>query len=170
MLEKPGHRPTAVGSGRAAVAALRDHRFDLVLMDIEVPELDGVAATRQIRELEARQPGAGRVPIIGLTAHALKGDRERFLAAGMDGYLSKPFKVGELLEAIGRIVPPGPAEPARPQPPPGAPPDAPSGGPTVGGEPGGCAAREWPRPSPGPPVRLDRPERGDPESARCLAK
>ncbi len=77
-------------NGREAVERFQAERFDVVLMDIEMPEMNGFAATAAIRQLEASS--GGRVPIIAVTAHAMIGDRERCLAAGMDGYVSKPIR------------------------------------------------------------------------------
>jgi CheY-like chemotaxis protein len=98
LLEKRGHRVTLSRNGREAVEALANQTFDLVLMDVQMPEMDGFEATAAIREKE-KHNGA-RVPIIALTAHAMKGDRERCLAAGMDGYLSKPIRSQELDEIL----------------------------------------------------------------------
>ena len=99
MLEHMGHRVDVVANGLEALAALRAMPYDLVLMDVQMPEMDGFEATRQIRD-----PGTGipnpKVPIIAMTAHAMKGDRERCLEAGMDGYVSKPVEPGALREAI----------------------------------------------------------------------
>jgi CheY-like chemotaxis protein len=91
---------TLAADGRTAVDAYRDAEFDLVLMDCQLPVLDGFGATREIRALEA----AGRppVPIVALTANALAGDREHCLAAGMNDYLSKPFRRADLVEAVLR--------------------------------------------------------------------
>jgi CheY-like chemotaxis protein len=80
------------------VAAFLAEPFDLVLMDVQMPEMDGLEATAAIRKHE-RKTG-GRIPIIALTAHAMKGDRERCIAAGMNGYLSKPIRASELQETI----------------------------------------------------------------------
>ena len=94
LLEKRGHRVTVTANGREAVEALANQTFDLVLMDVQMPEMDGFEATAVIRERE-KHNGA-HIPIIALTAHAMKGDRERCLTAGMDGYLSKPIRSQEL--------------------------------------------------------------------------
>jgi signal transduction histidine kinase/CheY-like chemotaxis protein len=103
LLEKRGHQVTAVENGQRALEAIRKSAFDLVLMDVQMPVLDGFAATAAIRELEA-ESGA-RTPIIAMTAHAMKGDRERCLAAGMDDYVSKPFRPRELFAAVERGAP-----------------------------------------------------------------
>jgi len=91
-----------VGNGREAVNAVEDERFDLVLMDVQMPELDGIQATAAIREKE-RVSGL-HIPIVAVTAHAMKGDEERCLAAGMDGYLSKPIRAESLTKAIEAMV------------------------------------------------------------------
>ena len=100
MLERLGYAPVAVADGRAAVGTLRSEAFELVLMDVEVPEMDGPTATRALRsELSAaRQP-----VVVALTAHALAGNREHFLAAGMDAYLAKPIRVPELLAILTQL-------------------------------------------------------------------
>jgi two-component system, sensor histidine kinase and response regulator len=103
ILETRGHTVVVAGDGRETLAAFDRESVDLVLMDIQMPEMDGFAATAAIRERE-RLTG-GHVPIVALTAHAMKGDRERCLASGMDGYASKPLRVDELLEVIARLVP-----------------------------------------------------------------
>jgi CheY-like chemotaxis protein len=103
LLEKRGHRVTLAHNGREALAELERQAFDVVLMDVEMPEMDGVEATSRIRKREREQ--GSRVPVVALTAHALKGDRERFLAAGMDDYLTKPLDPAKLfhtVEAWGR--------------------------------------------------------------------
>jgi len=96
---------TFVGTGRAAAAQAGKGGFDLILMDISMPDLDGIAATGMIRERE-REQGAAPVPIVALTAHAMSGDAERFLAAGMDGYLTKPLRKAQLCDTIARLTPP----------------------------------------------------------------
>jgi two-component system, sensor histidine kinase and response regulator len=102
LLEKRGYAVTVAGDGRAAVAALEKRSFDLVLMDVQMPEMDGFQATAAIRAKE--QPGDRRQPIIAMTAHALKGDQERCLAAGMDGYVTKPIRTADLFAAIESVL------------------------------------------------------------------
>ena len=99
MLEKLGHSVVVAGNGREAVDALEKTRFDAVLMDMQMPEMDGLQATGAIRTREIVQ-GLARVPVIALTANAMKGDREKCLMAGMDAYLSKPIKSAELKDAL----------------------------------------------------------------------
>jgi signal transduction histidine kinase/CheY-like chemotaxis protein len=103
LLQKEGHRVVVAGNGREALDALDRQPFDLVLMDVQMPELDGLEATAALRRKE-RATGT-HVPVIAMTAHAMKGDRERCLQAGMDGYVSKPIQPQELWEAIGFLVP-----------------------------------------------------------------
>jgi len=103
LLEKQGHTVVAANNGREALAALERQAFDLVLTDVQMPEMDGFEATGLIRQQEQ---GTGRhVPILAMTAYAMKGDRERCLAAGMDGYVSKPINPRELWEAMENLVP-----------------------------------------------------------------
>lgn len=97
LLEKAGHRIDMVEDGVAAVDAVRRGGYDLVLMDVQMPGLDGLAATRQIRELEVAKAG---VPVIAITANAMAGDDERCLAAGMDDYVTKPFDRARLLAKV----------------------------------------------------------------------
>jgi len=98
LLAKHGHRIVAVQNGRDALAALEQQAFDLVRMDVQMPELDGLAATAAIR---AKEKSSGvHVPIVAMTAHAMRGDREACLAAGMDAYLAKPIRAAALAEAI----------------------------------------------------------------------
>ena len=102
VLTKQGHRVTVAGDGREAVEAVARQQFDLVLMDIQMPEMDGLQATRAIRRAE--QSTGQHVPIIALTAHALKGDQEVCLKAGMDGYVSKPVTARQLRQAIEEVL------------------------------------------------------------------
>jgi signal transduction histidine kinase/ActR/RegA family two-component response regulator len=98
FLEKEGHHVTLASNGRQALAALDRENFDVVLMDVQMPEMDGFEATAVIR---ARERDTGkRLPIIAMTAHAMKGDRERCLAAGMDSYIAKPITAPELIELL----------------------------------------------------------------------
>jgi CheY-like chemotaxis protein len=102
LLEKQGHRVTLAINGQQAVEAVARERFDLVLMDVQMPELGGFEATAQVR---AAEQGTGRhVPIVALTAHAMKGDRERCLAAGMDAYVAKPIQAQELFETMEEVL------------------------------------------------------------------
>ncbi|MDQ2694621.1 MAG: response regulator, partial [Pseudomonadota bacterium] len=102
LLEKHGHRVTVAGHGQEAVELAESRRFDLILMDIQMPELSGFQATEQIRARE-RQTG-GHVPVVAMTAYAMPGDRERCLARGMDGYLAKPIRGEELLATLERLA------------------------------------------------------------------
>jgi two-component system, sensor histidine kinase and response regulator len=98
ILEKAGHKVVVADNGREGVAMLAAQQFDVVLMDVQMPEMDGFEAARAIRTLE-RGSGA-HIPIIAMTAYAMTGDRERCLEAGMDGYISKPIRARELLDAV----------------------------------------------------------------------
>jgi PAS domain S-box-containing protein len=103
MLTMAGHRVVVANNGKEAVTAFGLDPFDVVLMDVQMPEMDGLEATAAIRRIEA---GTGRhVPIIALTAHAMKGDRERFLAAGMDAYLTKPIGREALSRTLAECLP-----------------------------------------------------------------
>jgi two-component system sensor histidine kinase/response regulator len=102
LLEKMGHRVTLAADGEEAVRAHAGGHFDLVLMDVQMPEMNGFEATARIRERE--QATGDHVPIIALTAHAIQGDRERCLAAGMDDYLSKPLNAAALAEKLQRVA------------------------------------------------------------------
>ena len=107
LLKKWGHTPVTAVNGREAVQQFSEHEFDLVLMDMEMPELDGISATREIRRYEAG--GARRTPILALTANALEGDRQRCLEAGMDDYLAKPIRARRLFDAINSLTAKEPA-------------------------------------------------------------
>jgi signal transduction histidine kinase/ActR/RegA family two-component response regulator len=102
LLRQRGHDPLMVVNGREAVDALGCGSFDLVLMDLQMPEMDGFEATAAIRALE--QSTGSRVPIVALTAHAMEGDRQRCLDADMDGYVSKPIDAGELFGVIDSLT------------------------------------------------------------------
>jgi CheY-like chemotaxis protein len=100
QLEVLGYRADAVENGREALSALERIDYDLVLMDCQMPELDGYETTRRIRQQEL--DSGRRLPIIAVTAHAMEGDRVRCLEAGMDDYLAKPFKVEQLADILSR--------------------------------------------------------------------
>jgi CheY-like chemotaxis protein len=102
LLQRRGHTPVMVTNGREAVDALRREQVDLVLMDLQMPEMDGFEATAIIRDREMAT--GDHLPIIALTAHAMEGDRQRCLDAAMDGYISKPVKAVELFEVIDRVM------------------------------------------------------------------
>ncbi|HDR15787.1 MAG TPA: response regulator, partial [Desulfobacteraceae bacterium] len=128
LLKRRGHRVTTVANGLEALKAFERETFDLILMDVQMPEMDGIEATRRIRRLEGervgsvevessrlkgkedsppsfeRYPASGHIPIVAMTAHALKGDRERCLEAGMDDYVSKPVKAEVLYRVIENLV------------------------------------------------------------------
>jgi PAS domain S-box-containing protein len=101
-LTKAGYRVSLANNGKEAIACLEEQPFDLVLMDVQMPEMDGLEATAAIRQIEKLT--GQHTPIIALTASAMQGDKERFLAVGMDGYVSKPFRQEELLQAIRELV------------------------------------------------------------------
>jgi CheY-like chemotaxis protein/HPt (histidine-containing phosphotransfer) domain-containing protein len=103
ILEKQGYTVVVVGDGKAALTTLAQVSFDLVLMDIQMPVLDGLAATAAIRVQERTQ--GTHVPIIAMTAHAMRGDHEQCLAVGMDGYVTKPIKAADLTAAIAQLLP-----------------------------------------------------------------
>jgi PAS domain S-box-containing protein len=103
LLEKRGHHVEVAGNGREALEKLKTADFDLVLMDVQMPVMGGFEATAAVREME--KGTSKHIPIIALTAHAIKGDRERCLAAGMDGYIGKPLHPEELFEQIEALIP-----------------------------------------------------------------
>jgi PAS domain S-box-containing protein len=124
-LEKMGHRVTVAGCGADALAALDQGTFDVAFMDVQMPDMDGFAVTAAIRQ---RERDTGRhLPIIAMTAHAMIGDRERCLTAGMDGYVAKPIQDQQLVQALSDVVPADAGVPiaeTAPAPPPAAPPTA----------------------------------------------
>jgi len=108
LLRRRGHSVEVAGNGREALAALEARPFDLVLMDVQMPVMDGLEATAAIRKGEAA--GRGHIPILAMTAHAMQGYREICLEAGMDAYVSKPIRDEELFRAIEALVPPDTAD------------------------------------------------------------
>ena len=108
FLEKRGHTVVLAESGQQALAAWQEQSFDLILMDVQMPEMDGLEATAMIREQEQmgnpERPPAKRIPIVAMTAHAMVGDRERCLAAGMDDYVAKPINARDMFAAIERVM------------------------------------------------------------------
>ena len=113
LLEKRGYNVSVAGDGRQALAALEREQFDIVLMDVQMPEMDGFQATAAIRDRE-RSTGT-HIPIIAMTAHALKGDEDRCLSAGMDAYISKPIRTIELFAKIEKTLGKNPEAEAEPQ-------------------------------------------------------
>jgi signal transduction histidine kinase/CheY-like chemotaxis protein len=111
ILEKLGHKVVLANNGREAVDLFERETFSAILMDVQMPELDGHRATALIRARE-QDLNLARTPIVGVTAHAMKGDREKCLAAGMDDYVSKPVKSSDLRESLERLVPGLASEPA----------------------------------------------------------
>jgi PAS domain S-box-containing protein len=105
LLERRGHSTVVAENGREALSAIEKHKFDLVLMDVQMPEMGGLEATRAIRQKE--QSKGGHLPIVAMTAHAMQGDRERCLEAGMDGYLAKPLDPKIFLDTVERMALPG---------------------------------------------------------------
>jgi CheY-like chemotaxis protein len=101
VLQKHGHTVTVANNGREAIDWHARHRFDLILMDIQMPELDGFEATAAIRNQERLL--AMHTPIVAMTAHAMEGDRTRCLEAGMDGYIAKPVNVKQLVQVLSAI-------------------------------------------------------------------
>jgi PAS domain S-box-containing protein len=102
VLGRRGHTVEVASNGQIALTLLRQQEFDLLLMDVQMPVMDGIQATVEIRKLA--DPHKARVPIVAMTAHALKGDAERCLTAGMDAYLSKPIRAAELIEMVERLA------------------------------------------------------------------
>ncbi|MBI2298134.1 MAG: response regulator [Armatimonadetes bacterium] len=100
LMEKQGHQVAVANTGREAVEAALAAHFDIILMDVQMPEMNGFQATAEIRAREVDR----HVPIVAMTAHAMKGDRERCLEAGMDGYVSKPIQPQVLYEEIDRLL------------------------------------------------------------------
>jgi CheY-like chemotaxis protein len=108
-IEKLGHTVTQADGGRRAVEIYASRQFDIVFMDIQMPDLDGFEATAMIREVQART--GVRIPVVAMTAMAMKGDREKCLAAGLDDYISKPIEAGALERILGSVAPSAAAPP-----------------------------------------------------------
>jgi two-component system, sensor histidine kinase and response regulator len=108
ILENQGHEVISANNGLEALDLYREQHFDLVLMDVQMPEMDGYEATRRIRSWDAAM--AKRTPVLALTAHAMAGDRELCLNAGMDDYITKPLDARELIDKLqfltGQLAPP----------------------------------------------------------------
>ena len=102
LLEKRGHIVVTAATGQEALDTLERERYDLVIMDVQMPDVDGLTATGIIRERE--KANGGHLPIVAMTAHAMTGDRERCLQAGMDGYLPKPIDPVKMIEEIRRVL------------------------------------------------------------------
>jgi len=102
VLEKLGHTPVVAHTGKEALALASSRKFDLVFMDVQMPEMDGLTATAAIREAE--KAGGPRLPIFAMTAHAMKGDRERCLEAGMDGYIAKPLRLSDIEQTLAGVA------------------------------------------------------------------
>lgn len=181
LLEKRGHSVVCAANGREAVELACRQDFDVILMDVQMPELDGFQATQAIRQHEQRR--GRRIPVVAMTAHVMKGDRQRCLDAGMDGYVSKPVKPRELFsvveslaaQAAGSAVEvaaaadsarPAAAEtdrrtmptPAKPGPNPAPSADAPPGDSRPAGAPAGASARAEAQTSPPPQGRVPPPQ------------
>jgi CheY-like chemotaxis protein len=102
ILQKLGYKVDLAGNGKEALEAIERAHYSLVLMDLQMPQMDGFEATAAIRRRESA--GGRRIPIVALTAHAMKGDRERCMEAGMDDYIAKPFSAGGLARVIDRLL------------------------------------------------------------------
>src|SRR5262249_54390178 len=102
MLEKLGHGVVVANNGRQALQKMNEQKFDVVLMDVQMPEMDGVTATGEIRKSE--QGTGEHIPIVAMTAHAMKGDREKCLEAGMDDYVAKPLRRKDLADVLARVA------------------------------------------------------------------
>ncbi len=102
LVRKLGHESKVVSNGKEAVDAFTSEKFDLILMDCQMPVMDGYAATQQIRQIEDRQ--GGHIPVIAVTAHTLEGNRERCIESGMDDYITKPVKLDELQSTIDSAI------------------------------------------------------------------
>ena len=102
LLEKHGHNVVTAANGRQALERIEAENFDIVLMDVQMPEIDGFEATATVRKME--EATGAHLPIVAMTAHAMQGDNQRCMAAGMDGYLAKPLDVKKLLEVVQAVL------------------------------------------------------------------
>ncbi len=109
LLATFGIVPDIVANGQEAVEAFSKQSYDLIFMDVQMPVMDGVAATQRIRAMQANEETTADCAIVGLSAHAMSGDRERYLAAGMDDYITKPIDLDELGELLKRKLAPASA-------------------------------------------------------------
>lgn len=103
MLSDLGHKITVAGDGQHALDLLAENKYDIIFMDIQMPAMDGMVATKMLRQHEQADPTLGHTPVVAMTAHAMKGDKEKYLASGMDSYISKPILMSELTEVIDEI-------------------------------------------------------------------
>jgi CheY-like chemotaxis protein len=104
LLELKGHHVDAVDNGQAAIDACRTKKYDLVLMDVEMPAMDGIEATRQIRRAEAAEPNSRYTPIVAMTAHAVSGFEDRCREAGMDDFITKPILPARLYAVVQQLA------------------------------------------------------------------
>ncbi|MBF0443870.1 MAG: response regulator [Oligoflexales bacterium] len=107
LLEQAGVMADCASDGPSAIEAVRKNKYDLILMDIHMPRMDGIETSRQIRTLTSRE-AVRPPPIIALTADVMAGDRERFIAAGMNDYIPKPINYSNLIEVLSSWIPPSP--------------------------------------------------------------
>lgn len=110
MMERRGYQVHVVDNGRRALSALAETDFDLMLLDMRMPEIDGLHVVKSLRRFERDTPGLSHLPVIAVTALAAKADRVQCMEAGVDEYLSKPFRIGELYAAIDRALRSAPSE------------------------------------------------------------
>jgi CheY-like chemotaxis protein/HPt (histidine-containing phosphotransfer) domain-containing protein len=105
ILGSLGHHVTVANNGREALEKIEKRKFDIVLMDVQMPEMDGLTATRELRRREAQIRTQAHLPVVAMTAHAMKGDREYCLASGMDDYLCKPIRLKDMAEKLAEMFP-----------------------------------------------------------------
>ncbi len=105
-LEMKGHNVLVANNGAEAISLWENEKFELILMDVQMPQMDGLEATRQIRSKEINKNDGEKTLIVAMTAHAMKGDREKCLDAGMDGYLTKPIRPTRLFSIVDELAKP----------------------------------------------------------------